>query len=157
MTTIINEWQLDCRLNKAINQQHRADFALWLAFLSPAIDEMAEFQTPQITPITETQDIYASFSLPNPRKFGWQEPDLATLTRQSLALQQGGLRQLKLQQYLVPGPLVLTDDSAKLAGEVNQNLDAHSKRRRESGKLKRTESDPTALYDILQQLEQTAA
>jgi len=157
MTTLINEWQLDCRLNKAINQQQRADFSLWLAFLSPAIDEMAEFQTPQLTPQITTNDLYARFSLQQPRSYGWQEQDLQNLNRQSQALHQGGLRQLKLQQYLVQGPLVLSDDSTKLAVEVNQNLDVHSKRRRAGGEVKRSEADPAALYDILQQLQQTAA
>lgn len=157
MTTIINEWQLDCRLNKAINQQHRADFSLWLAFLSPAIDEMAEFQTPQFTRPTETNDLYARFSLLQPRSYGWQEQDLTKLSRQSQALHNSGLSQLKLQQYLMQVPLVISDDSAKLAAEVNQNLDAHSKRRLEGGRVNRDEPDPTALYDILQQLQQTAA
>ncbi|WP_213997034.1 VC2046/SO_2500 family protein [Arsukibacterium sp.] len=157
MTTIINEWQLDCRLNKAINHQHRADFALWLAFLSPAIDEMAEFQTPQAESAPVKKDLYARFSLLEPRSYGWQEHDIAILARHSEALNKGGLRQLKLQQYLAEGPLVLADDKAKLAPDVVQNLDAHSKRRREGSEVKRAEADPTALYEILQQIQSRAA
>ncbi|KKO46178.1 hypothetical protein WG68_07465 [Arsukibacterium ikkense] len=157
MTSIINEWQLDCRLNKAINQHHRADFALWLAFLSPAIDEMAEFQTPQLQPAVEKADLYTRFSLMQARGFGWHEQDLNTLSCHSRALHTGGLHQLKLQQYLAAGPLVLQDDKAKLATEVVQNLDAHSLRRREGNTVRRDEADPTALYDILQQLHQDDA
>ncbi|WP_019676713.1 VC2046/SO_2500 family protein [Arsukibacterium perlucidum] len=157
MTTIINEWQLDCRLNKAINHQHRADFALWLAFLSPAVNEMAEFQTPQTESASQKTDLYARFSLMQPRGYGWQEHDLAKLTRHSQALHSGGLRQLKLQQYLMDGPLVLTDNKAQLAPEVLQNLDVHSKRRRGGVELNRSEADPTALYEILQQMTHRAA
>ncbi|MDX1676871.1 VC2046/SO_2500 family protein [Arsukibacterium sp.] len=158
MTPIINEWQLDCRLNKALNQSHRADFSLLLAFLSPAIDEMAQFQTPQPEPRTRTSNLYARFSLPEPRGFGWQGQDLAKLSRQNQALHDGGLAQLKLQQYLEPGPMVLTDDNTKLAAEVNQNLDLHSKRRRSGGEgITRDEADPAALYEVLQQLQQAAA
>ncbi|SNY50646.1 Ribosomal S4P [Arsukibacterium tuosuense] len=157
MTTIINEWQLDCRLNKAINQQHRADFALWLAFLSPAIDEMAEFQTPKTESAAESTNLYTRFSLPQPRGYGWQEHDIARLNQHSQALNSGGVRQLKMQQYLAEGPLVLADDKAKLASEVVQNLDAHSKRRRDGGEVNRTEADPTALYEMLQQMQHRAA
>ena len=157
MTTIINEWQLDFRLNKALNQHHRSDFSLWLAFLSPAIDEMAEFQTPKFEPPKQKADLYARLSLIRARDFGWQAHDLVKLTSQSAALSSGGLRQLKLQQYLAAGPLVLVDDKSKLAPELMQNLDAHSKRRREGGKMERPEADPTALYEILQELQRTNA
>lgn len=157
MTTIINEWQLDCRLNQALNQHHRADFALWLAFLSPAIDEMAEFQTPQPGVPANKQDLYTKFSVRQARGFGWKETDLVTLKSYNKALNSCGLSQLKLQQYLVTGPLVLADNSAKLASEVAQNLDAHSQRRRDGHNVSREEADPTALYDILQQLHQADA
>ncbi|WP_372626788.1 VC2046/SO_2500 family protein [Arsukibacterium sp.] len=157
MKTIINEWQLDCRLNKALNQHHRADFSLWLAFLSPAIDEMAEFHTPTLEPAITKADLYAKLSLIRARDFAWQEDDLAKLTRQSEALSSGSVSQLKLQQYLTEGPLVLVDDNKKLASELIQNLDAHSKRRRDGSKMARSEADPTALYDILQELQQNTA
>ena len=157
MTTIINEWQLDCRLNKALNQHQRSDFSLWLAFLSPAIDEMAEFHTPKFDPAITKTDLYATLSLIKARDYGWQEDDLAKLTSQSEALSSGGLRQLKLQQYLAEGPLVLMDDKTKLAPELIQNLDAHSKRRRHGGNMERPEADPTALYEILQELQQNTA
>ncbi|KKO49929.1 hypothetical protein VT06_04890 [Arsukibacterium sp. MJ3] len=157
MTTIINEWQLDCRLNKALNQQHRAEFSLWLAFLSLAVDEMAEFQLPAITEPAKKTDLYATFSVNRPRGYGWQEHDKQRLASHSEALSTGSLPQLKLQQYLTEGPLVLQDDSAKLATAVAQNLDAHSQRRRANAPLTRAEADPTALYDILQQIHQPHA
>ena len=43
MTPLVNEWQLQSQLNQALAQNHRADFGLWLAMLSPAVEEMAEF------------------------------------------------------------------------------------------------------------------
>ncbi|MAD76578.1 MAG: hypothetical protein CML20_17620 [Rheinheimera sp.] len=157
MTTIINEWQLDCRLNKALNQHHRSDFSLWLAFLSPAIDEMAEFHTPTLEPVVIKTDLYAKLSVLKARGYGWQEDDLAKLTHQSEALSSGSVSQLKLQQYLAEGPLVLVDNNTKLASELIQNLDAHSKRRRDGGKMERSEADPTALYEILNDLQQYTA
>jgi hypothetical protein len=154
MTTIINEWQLDCRLNKALNQQHRSDFSLWLAFLSPAVNEMAQFYTPKFEPVVGKADLYARFSLVKARDYGWQEQDLAKLASHSKALSSGGISQLKLQQYLAEGPMVFTDDKNKLAQEVSQNLDVHSKRRREHHEIEPTEANPAALYEILQELKQ---
>ncbi len=154
MATIINEWQLDCRLNQALNQQHRADFALWLAFLSPAINEMAEFQTPESRLPAVNKDLYTKFSVKPARNFGWDDSDLDTLNQHSKALNSSGLSQLKLQLYLAVAPLVLLDDKTKLATDVVQNLDAHSLRRRSGNTVVRDDADPTALYDVLQQLHQ---
>lgn len=154
MATIINEWQLDCRLNQALNQQHRADFALWLAFLSPAIEEMAEFQTPESSLPAVNKDLYVKFSVKPARSFGWDDADLNTLSRHNSALNGSGVSQLKLQLYLAAAPLVLLDDKTKLAPDVVQNLDAHSLRRRSGNTVARDEADPTALYDVLQQLHQ---
>ncbi len=157
MTAIINEWQLDCRLNKALNQQQRADFSLWLAFLSPAIEEMAEFQTPRPDLTTTDKSLYTKFSVKAARSFGFEGPDLEVLNRHSKAINSGGLGELKLQLYLAAAPLVLLDDKSKLATDVVQNLDAHSLRRRSGHTVDRDDADATALYDVLQQLHQDTA
>jgi hypothetical protein len=151
MQPLINEWQLGTKLNQALQHQQRGDFSLWLALLSPAIEEMAAFQTP----ISETEpinhDLYQALGVVKTRSFGWQQPDSKTLQQQSVAVQQS-LAQLKLQSYLHPEPWVLLEDPRKLDPQIIADLDLHCRRRLNSASLNRETTDETALFEILEQL-----
>lgn len=154
MQPIINEWQLDTKLNQALQQQHRADFALWLAVLSPAVDEMAAFYTPSPRLEPLQHDLYQQLAVRKSRDFAWQPDDAAKMQQHSMAVQHS-LAQLKLQSALNPEPWVWQDSAKKLANEVFSNLDHHCRRRLQGAMIEVPVTDETALYDILQQLEST--
>lgn len=156
MKILTNEWQLDGRLNKSLQTAHRGDFALYLALLSPSANEFAAFFTPDSDPAIRQKDLYIALEVTKARPFSQSDSDLTLLASHRLALQDG-LRQLKLCSYLAPSPLVKTDDAKKLSDEVWQNLDVHSKRRLQQEPLQKQTADPTALYDVLQQLHQPSA
>lgn len=151
MQPLINEWQLGTKLNQALQHQHRADFSLWLALLSPAIEEMAAFQTPVSEVKPANSDLYQVLGLVKTRSFGWQKHDTTTLQQQSVAIQYS-LAQLKLHSYLQPEPWVLQEDSRKLDSQIIADLDAHCRRRLNSAPIERPATDETALFEILEQL-----
>lgn len=151
MQAIINEWQLGNALNQALQQQHRADFSLWLAFLSPAVDDMAAFSTPASVTDKLEHNLYQQFSIQKARGVAWQAGDNERLFCQSLAAQHS-LAQLKLQDALTPEPWVLQDNPKKLADSVLANLDVHCIRRLQGDEKPVVTTDETALYEILDNL-----
>lgn len=155
MQPIINEWQLDTKLNQALQQQHRADFALWLAVLSPAVNEMAVFCTPQPRGSETTNNLYQQLALREARGFALDIGDIELMQKHSNAAQHS-LAQLKLQCELTPAPWVLQDNSKKLDSQVFDNLDTHCRRRLKGALPERSETNEAGLYEILQQLNTSA-
>ncbi|GHG70741.1 hypothetical protein GCM10010919_21490 [Alishewanella longhuensis] len=151
MQPIVNEWQLDTKLNQALQQQHRADFALWLAVLSPAVNEMAAFYTP-LPGVSEVEhNLYQRLAVRKSRSFALALHDSELMQKHSIAAQQS-LAQLKLQSELNPAPWVWQDNAKKLDNQVFASLDSHCRRRLQGSLPERTETDETALYEMLQQL-----
>lgn len=154
---IINEWQLDVKLNGALQNAQRADFALYLALLSPAVEESAEFFTPE--PVTEQihRSLYQQLGVMPARSFGLVEGDSVNMQLHNEALQQSGLVQLKLASYLNPPPLSQYDDKQRIAADVWQNLSLHSRRRLLQTTPDKPDANPVGLYDVLQQLHGLSA
>lgn len=155
MQPIINEWQLDTKLNQALQQQHRADFALWLAVLSPAVNEMAAFCTPLPRTSEPAHNLYQQLAVRKCRDFALSEADVVLMHQHSMAAQQS-LAQLKLQYALNPAPWVFEDNAKKLDNQVLANLDSHSRRRLQGALIERAEVDETALYEVLEQMNSTS-
>jgi hypothetical protein len=149
MSLLINEWQLTGQLNQALLHQQRADFALWLALLSPATDEMAPFYPPETPEIAQTHDLYQQLGIVKERDFAMQDSDLLTLDKQQQGLQHSGLTQWRLLNLLSPAPTVVKHDAKKLAAEVLDNLDPHCLRRLQGLPVSPQQHDVTALYDVL--------
>lgn len=156
---VINEWQLGVKLNQALHQTHRADFVLYLSLLSPEVNEAAQFYTPD--PIKEPQldRLRQQLGLDTSaaRRFALQDGDLDRLLQHSVALRHGGIPQLKLTSYLNPGPLAQFDEQKRIRGDVWQNLSLHARRHLTTEAVNKTQADPTALYEVLQQLHQHEA
>ncbi|MCT6699642.1 VC2046/SO_2500 family protein [Rheinheimera sp. 4Y26] len=152
MLQLVNEWQLQGQLNQALLQHQRADFALWLAMLSPAVDEMAAFCLPTGEPEPGKQSLYHQLGVQQQRDFAMQQQDIGCLTAQHQALIQSGLVQCRLQQLLTPPPAVVRHDAKKLSAEVLDSLDFHTRRHLAKQKADLITPDPTALYDILQEM-----
>lgn len=151
MQPIINEWQLDTTLNRALQNQHRADFALWLAVLSPAVNEMAAFFTPETAQCQPQHDLYQQLSVRPSRDFAWQDDDTRLMRKHSEAVLTS-LAQLKLEYALNPAPWVRQNNPKKIEGDVYANLDSHTRRRLQGILPSKTSVDETGLYEILQQL-----
>lgn len=156
MQPIINEWQLGTKLNVALQQQHRADFALWLAVLSPAVEEMAAFYTPQASQPVPDSNLYQQLAVTKRRSFAVQPSDSGLWHKYSEAALLS-LAQLKLQIELNPAPWVLQDDAKKLDSQLLAGLDHHCLRKRVAAPQQVAATDETALYEILQQLNNDVA
>ncbi len=154
---VINEWQLNGKLNRALQSSQRADFAMYLAWLTPAVDEAAEFYTPEAFTEGTEKNIRRQFDVPQARAFCQTETDIDLMQQHSVALQLGGLAQLKLTSYLKQPPLTQFDDKSRLATEVWQNLSLHSRRRLQQSTPERPDTNPAGLYEVLQQLHEINA
>ncbi|MCA1929814.1 VC2046/SO_2500 family protein [Rheinheimera sp.] len=150
---LINEWQTGVRLNEAIQQHNLSDFSLWLAFLSPAVEEFAQFYTPDGQEARFKPDLYQQLGIQQTRPFSFLPADELHLKQQATAFQQGGAVALHLMHCLQGAPLVMEDNKYKLPDEVKSGLSLHAKRHLNQQKPEMMQADPTALYEILNQLQ----
>ncbi|MGP9802407.1 VC2046/SO_2500 family protein [Rheinheimera sp. NSM] len=157
MTMVINEWQLNGKLNRALQNSQRADFALYLAWLTPAVDESAEFFTPQAVTERIEQNLLQQLGVQQARAFCQTETDIDLMQQHSVALRQGGLAQLKLATYLNQPPLTQYDNKTRLGDDIWQSLSLHSRRRLQQSTPDRPEANPAGLYEVLQQLHGMSA
>ncbi len=156
MSLLINEWQLQGQLNHALQHQHRADFALWLAMLSPAAEEMAPFYPPESPAVLAAADLYQQLGVPKARDFAMQTDDVAVLGRQQQGFVQSGLSQWRLLHLLAPAPTVVKHDAGKLSAEVLDNLGPHTLRRLQGQQVEPKIADATGLYEVLQGMQLSA-
>lgn len=154
---IINEWQLPGALNQALQRQSQADFALYLALMSPAVDEFAQFYTPNQTQLVEKPSLNEQLGVAAARSFDWQADDLARLTQAHEALLSDGLTAFRLQSLLRPLPVVIANNPQKLAADVSENLSLHTHRHLQGQQVEMQPQDPSQLYEILEQLHSEAA
>lgn len=151
---IINEWQLNGRLNLALQHQYWADFALHLALLSPDVREHAAFCFQDTTNPISTPSLAEQFGCRVERDPGCQEHDVERLAAQQQALLAGGLASLRLQTLLQPVPTVIRHDAQKISADVADNLELHTIRHLQQTMSAPQEPDPTLLFDVLEQLNQ---
>lgn len=157
MSMVINEWQLDVKLNSALQNAQRPDFALYLALLSPAVDEFAQFFTPDTPEQNVQSNLYQQLGVALPRSFAQTEDDVLQMFQHSKAVVQGSLAQLKLACYLNPPPLARHNDKQRIADDVWQSLSLHSRRRLQHGTPQKPQTNPAALYEVLQQIHDVEA
>jgi hypothetical protein len=173
---LINEWQLGTELNQALHQQRRADFQLWLAALSPAIEEQAEFCLADATATPKMADLRRQLQLAEPRNAAMSATDIQLMQHHNQLFQQGGFAALRLATLLQPAPVVVEHSAGKLHADVKDNVSLHVLRHLQQAKQRSAlsqggaagalqpdaetqagvpamlEPQPTLLYDMLQQL-----
>lgn len=149
---LIHEWQLGPKLSTALQQQQPADFRLWRAMLSTAVEEQANFVLQQQPKVEDKPPIRQWFGLPATRPLDYQADDERLFKQLNEALQSDGLVQARLQQQLHQYPSVFKDHAKKLDARVEDNLDSHARRRYQQQSMEPVQSDATQLYDVLQQL-----
>lgn len=103
---LVDELQLEQRLNRSLQQGERADFALLLAMLSPDVQDQAwvsDAEVPEVAPI----DWRERFALPPARPL--EADAVATERAESLGqlLEEGGIAAVHLQNCMRAEPLVL--------------------------------------------------
>lgn len=152
---IINEWQLNGRLNLALQHQYWADFALHLALLSPDVREHAAFCFQDTTSPIPAPSLAEQFGCRVERDPGCQEHDVERLAAQQQALLAGGMASLRLQTLLQPVPTVIRHDAQKISADVADNLELHTIRHLQQTMSASLEPDPTMLFDVLEQLNQS--
>ncbi len=152
MIPLVNEWQLQSQLNQALQTQHRADFSLWLAMLSPAVEEMAQFFPQPLDDDAKTHTLYQQLGVNPQRAYEMQDNDVARFDAQHQALVTDGFSQWRLLTLLDPTAVVVRHDPKKLSADVMDNLGLHTKRRLASTELKMPSADPTLMYEMLQQM-----
>lgn len=150
MTPLVNEWQLQGQLNQAISHQHLADFALWLALLSPAIEEMAEFTLADTISAKPKTDLRQQLGVSTRLELSSQAADITLMRQQHEILFDGGITGWRLAALLQPPPTVICNNRKKLDPDVLDNLSIHAKRRMQGPELTQIETDPTLLYELLQ-------
>ena len=153
---LIHEWQIGPKMNEALHKQQPADFRLWRAMLSAAVEEQAAFVLKQAKNETAVRSLRQILGVQAARPFNWQAGDQTSSHLCSKAMQQS-FTQIRLQQQLTPLPWVLKDDASKLEPRVADNLDLHSRRRLYQVEMEPVAADATALYEVLQQLDNQAA
>ena len=152
MSLLVNEWQLQSQLNQALAQHHRADFDLWLALLSPAVEEMAEFTLVDQVVAKPSPDLRQQLGVSTRLELSSQTQDVDLMRQQHEAFIEGGMSGWRLAALLQPPPSVIRNDRKKLDAEVLDNLSIHAIRRMQAISVAATETDPTMLYEILQQI-----
>ena len=154
---LINEWQLGNELNRSVQQHLHADFRLWLAFLSPAIEEQAGFCLADSQATPQTTDLRQQLQLAPQRDYGLQPDDLPVLQRHTGLMQQGGFAAMRLGMLLQPPPAVVRHDAKKLSADLADNLSLHCQRHLAKQLVPVQSTDATLLYDVLEQLHTPAA
>ena len=154
---LINEWQLGNELNRSVHQQLHADFRLWLAFLSPAIEEQAGFclSDPQATP--QSPDLRQHLQLAPTRDFGLQSDDISRLQQHTQLMQHGGFAAMRLGILLQPPPAVVRHDAKKLSADIAANLSLHCQRHLAEQAAPAQSTDATLLFDVLEQIHSPVA
>lgn len=90
------------------------------------------------------------------RDFQCSDADLSLLSMQQQALLAGGFASLRLQSLLQPVPMVIRNDAQKIGADVADNLDLHTIRHVQASFVEPNTTDPTMLFDVLQQLDSLA-
>jgi len=152
MTPLVNEWQLKSQLNQALQTQHRADFSLWLAMLSPAIEELAQFFPQPLADDVKQPTLYQQFGVQPQRDYAMDLHDVALFDIQHQALLIDSHTQWRLLSLLNPTAVVVRHDAKKLSADVIDSLGFHTKRRLSSDAQTMPVADPTLMYEMLQQL-----
>ncbi|AXV64937.1 MULTISPECIES: VC2046/SO_2500 family protein [Pseudoalteromonas] len=151
---LLNESQLDNRLNKSVHEHRQGEFALLLAMLSHDALDFSQFHLPK-TELTDTQS--SEHVLRNELGAGPKQPlapeqyDMLIGQNNGLRLLQGGLSDIRLRNCLSPEPLAIRDDKNHVPLEVIDNCEPAVRKRYydKNAPTERMQMDAAAFYDSL--------
>ncbi len=135
---LVDELQLGGRLNRALNEQDRADFSLMLALLSQDVTDAPLSVMPSGDAPPKPEDLRHRFMLPKAQPLYGVRDDYARSAGLAdlLNSEQGDIRGVFLTQCLAPEPLVPFESI--ISPEVMSDLPPLSQeklRRRNEGQL----------------------
>lgn len=154
---LINEWQLNTELNRALQLHQHADFQLWLSFLSPATEEQASFCFPDQAATPKPDNLQHQLQLAVKRDPALRGEDIDIMCRHNHLMQHGGFAAMRLGLLLQPPPAVIQHDAKKLSADLMENLSLHCKRHLSKQPVPDQPADATLLYDVLEQLHAAPA
>ncbi|MFD2179996.1 VC2046/SO_2500 family protein [Veronia pacifica] len=143
---LISDIQLGDKLNHAVSQGRRSDFALMLALLS---GDSTETEPVEVVCTEEKTDdeLRRLFQLSEPERLSADSLDYERAEQQSHAFHYAGLTSAKLSGYVSPPALHFPAEGTHNLGEdVYHNLSGHQRRRLSGEKSKETGLDPANLY-----------
>lgn len=155
MIPLVNEWQLQSQLNHALQNQQHADFSLWLAMLSPDVEEMAQFSPKPFEDEIQKPTLYQQLGVQPQRDFAMHQQDVEFMHAQHQALIAQGYTEWRLLSLLQPSAVVVRHDPKKLSADVTESLGFHTKRRLFGSAPAAQIADPTLMYEMLQQMAAT--
>lgn len=100
---LVDELQLDCRLNHAVSSGDRAEFALLLSMISQDVCDSPQFSDE--IGATQNDDLRAHFELGKPQEFFSKADDFERASALSELLHQGSIQDVFLSNCLKPEPL----------------------------------------------------
>ena len=103
---LIDELQLEQRLNRSLQQGQQADFALLLAMLSPDVQDQAWVSDPELPDVADV-NWRQRFALPPAQPLEADELTLARAEALGDLLGEGGMAAVHLQNCMQAEPLVL--------------------------------------------------
>ncbi|BDM64020.1 queD-like protein [Shewanella sp. NFH-SH190041] len=143
----INERLLGSRLNQALGQQRRGEFALLLAMLSQDVCQQSQFSG--MTPSPDTSSLlYQQLDVPAPAPYLREITPDRPLINHAQQFYVGGMPCFRLQQCLTPEPVLSRGQQPAYMLDALLNTDLHTQRQA------RGESIPSAEIemDFLQNL-----
>ena len=115
---LVDELQLDCRLNNAVSSGDRADFALLLSMISQDVCDAPQF-CDQVS-ATQNDNLRSRFELQKPQEQFSKAEDFDRASALSELLHQGSINDVFLSNCLKPEPLC--EYERVLAPEVYSEL-----------------------------------
>ncbi len=151
---LLNESQLDNRLNKSVHEQRSGEFALLLAMLSHDVLDFSQFHLPKSelanTQISE-QALRNQLGAGPKQALAPEQFDMLIGEQNAFRLLSGGLTDIRFRQCLNPEPLTIRDDKYHVPLNVIDNCEPAVRKRyyTNNSVTERPQMDAAAFYDGL--------
>ncbi|HCV01280.1 MULTISPECIES: VC2046/SO_2500 family protein [Pseudoalteromonas] len=151
---LLNESQLDNRLNKSVHEHRSGEFALLLAMLSHDALDFSQFHLPKTeisNPHVSEEVLRAQLGAGPKQSLAPEQFDMLIGQDNALRLLQGGLSDIRLRHCLAPEPLHVRDDKNHIPLEVIDNCEPAVRKRYldKNQPTERAQIDAAAFYDSL--------
>ncbi len=159
---LVNELHIGDKLARSVANNRSGDFAMLLAMMSQNPLDNAQFSLPPDSVGAEAMDedrLRMLLGLMPPTPFDPVEGSAEQSIMLGIDLHTEGLAEVKLNGYLRPEPLALSDDAKHIDPVVVDNCEPVVRLRLSSGQdcvAPKLEHNPAGLYEVLEQLHQAA-
>lgn len=159
---LVNEIHLGDKIAQSVQHNRSSDFAMLLAMMSQNTLDNAQFSLPPESPGAEAMDeerLRLMLGLTQPAPFEPVEGSAEQSIMLGIDLHTEGLAEVKLNGYLRPEPIALTDDAMHIDPLVVDNCEPVVRERltlKLDSVAPKLEHNPAGLYEVLEELHQAA-